>query len=367
MMDTHPVMILAGGTGGHVFPALAVASELKKRGVPIIWVGTEKGIEANVVPAAGFSLALMHVQGLRGKGVKQNLRTPFVLLKALMESISIVWKYKPCALLGMGGFVSGPCALVGVVLRKPLIIHEQNAVLGLTNRILAPLSKVMFTGFPIQNKKTRCEFSGNPVRTEMMAMADPQLRLQRPGKKKRLLIIGGSLGALALNNTLPQAVQIISQTMKIDVWHQAGAKKYESVLWSYKQHDLSAHVDEFIEDMAKAYCWADLIVCRSGAITLAELAAVGLGSVLVPYPYAVDDHQTANAHSFVKEGASCLLPESEMNAEKMASLLLNLLSDEPRLINMANAAKKLGQTDASKRVADECMRACGYATLGAKV
>ena len=364
-MSGRPVMILAGGTGGHVFPALAVARELKQRGVPVIWVGTERGIEARVVPSAGFSLALVHVQGLRGKGMKQYLRAPFIIAKAMLEGLKIIRKYKPCAVLGMGGFVSGPCALVGVIFRKPLIIHEQNAVIGLTNRILAPLSEIMFTGFPIKSKKASIEYCGNPVRNELMSMADPKVRLNRSDKRKRLLIVGGSLGALALNELLPQTVKIISDSMQIDVWHQTGANKRERVLWSYQQQDIHAQVDEFIDDMAKAYAWADLIVCRSGAITLAEIAAVGLGSVLVPYPYAVDDHQTANAHSYVQANAACLLSESEITAEKLAKLLTTLLSDNERLLSMANAAKKLGQINASKRVADACMDACGSAMVGA--
>lgn len=363
-MATQPVMILAGGTGGHVFPALAVAKELKQRGVSVIWVGTEKGIEAKVVPAAGFSLTLMHVQGLRGKGIKQYLLAPLIVARALTESLKIVRKYKPCALLGMGGFVSGPCALIGVLFGKPLIIHEQNAILGLTNRILAPLSKRMFIGFPVKNNKTRMEYCGNPVRKELMSLADPKVRLNRNKDRKRLLIIGGSLGSLTLNNILPQAVKILEQTMNIDVWHQTGANKRERVLWSYQQHDLHAQVDEFIDDMPKAYGWADLIVCRSGAITLAEIAAVGLASVLVPYPYAVDDHQTANAQSYVEANAASLLPETEITAERLAEVLQALLSDEQKLMSMALAAKSLGQKNASQVVADACIQACGSQVTG---
>lgn len=354
-MTMSPVMILAGGTGGHVFPALAVAKELKQRGVPIIWVGTEKGLEAKVVPAAGFTLTLMHVQGLRGKGVRQYVRAPLIIARALMEGLKIVRKYQPCALLGMGGFVSGPCALMGVMLRKPLIIHEQNAVLGLTNRILAPLCKRMFTGFPIQHKKSNSEFSGNPVRKELMTMAEPVMRLNREDDHKRILIVGGSLGALALNNVMPEAVKIVTQSMKIKVRHQTGANKRERVLWSYQQDDLNAQVDEFIDDMSKAYAWADIIICRSGAITLAEIAAVGLASILVPYPYAVDDHQTENARSYVEANAACMMPESELTAENLAESLLTLLSDENKLLSMAEAAKTLGNNNASKIVADACI------------
>jgi len=363
-MSTQPVMILAGGTGGHVFPALAVAKELKQRGVSVIWVGTEKGIESKVVPAAGFSLTLMHVQGLRGKGIKQYIRAPLIIARALTESLKIVREYKPCALLGMGGFVSGPCALIGIIFGKPLIIHEQNAILGLTNRILAPLSKRMFIGFPVKDAKARMEYCGNPVRKELMSLADPKVRLNRNKDRKRLLIVGGSLGSLSLNNILPQAVKILSQAMHIDVWHQTGANKRERVLWSYQQEDLHAQVDEFIEDMPKAYGWADLIVCRSGAITLAEIAAVGLASVLVPYPYAVDDHQTANAKSYVEANAASLIPESEMTAEKLAEVLKALLSDDEKLLNMALAAKSLGQNNASQIVADACMQACGSEATG---
>ncbi len=365
-MIKQPVMILAGGTGGHVFPALAVASELKRRGTPVIWVGTKKGIEAKVIPAAGIKLETMHIQGLRGKGITLYLRAPFIIGLAMLESVRIILKHKPCAMLGMGGFVSGPCALVGVVLRKPLIIHEQNAIVGLTNRILAPLSKVMFTGFPLQYKKVPCEYCGNPVRDEFRGIADPETRFNKRVGNKRLLIIGGSLGAKALNDLLPQAVKIVSQKISLDVWHQTGEKKLENVRYFYQQHRLEVKVDEFIVDVAEAYSWADLVVCRSGAITLAEVAAVGLGSILVPYPHAVDDHQTANAQSFVKAGAACLLRESDMSVEKMSSLLLTLLSDKHQLANMANAAKKLGTVDAGRRVADECQSVCGYSAMQVK-
>lgn len=363
-MAMQPVMILAGGTGGHVFPALAVANELRDRGVPIIWVGTNKGIEARVVPAADFSLTIMSVQGLRGKGFLQYIRAPLIIMKALYESLAILLKYKPCVLLGMGGFVAGPCALVGVLLRKPLIIHEQNAIVGLTNRILAPLSRIMFTGFPIQYKKRQLEYCGNPVRSKLMSIESPEKRLAGRGNTKRLLIVGGSQGAASLNKFVPQALANISSSIQVDVWHQTGANRREATLERYQQSNLQVKVDEFIDDIDQAYAWADLIVCRSGAITLAEVAAVGLGSVLVPYPYAVDDHQTANALIYVEAGAAKLIPESEMSAEKLAEMLLTLLSCSEQLMNMACAAKKLVQGNASKRVADECMIACGCQMVG---
>lgn len=360
----QPVMILAGGTGGHVFPALAVANELRDRGVPVIWVGTKKGIEFKVVPAAGFSLATMSVQGLRRKGSLQYLRAPLIIIQALYESFRIVNKYKPCALLGMGGFVAGPCALIGVLLRKPLIIHEQNAIVGLTNRILAPLSSIMFTGFPIEFKKKRLEYSGNPVRSELMRIADPQQRLKERSQRKRLLIIGGSQGSAALNKTVPQAIKIISESLPVDVWHQSGVSGREGVVRAYQQVSTEVKVEEFIDDVDKAYAWADLVVCRSGAITLAEIATVGLGSVLVPYPHAVDDHQTANARSYVTAGAAYLMTETDLTAAKLAEILTSVLTDSDQIMKMACASKQLGQFNASKRVADACMHVCGHDHVG---
>ena len=360
----QPVMILAGGTGGHVFPALAVADELRDRGVPVIWVGTKKGIEYKVVPAAGFSLATINVQGLRRKGWRQYLRAPLIILGALYESLVILLKHKPCALLGMGGFVAGPCGLIGVLLRKPLIIHEQNAIVGLTNRILSPLSRIMFTGFPIQYKKRRLEFSGNPVRKKFTQIVEPKKRLQNRAGRKRLLVIGGSLGAAALNKVLPVSISALSEHVGVEVWHQTGAGNHQKVARAYGQFNLAVKVDEFITEIDQAYAWADLVICRSGAITLAEIASVGLGAVLVPYPYAVDDHQTANARSFVSAGAAYLLSQADLSAPQLAELLSALLSDDAQLMKMACAARQLGRTNASKRVADECIQACGYNLAG---
>ena len=358
-----PVMILAGGTGGHVFPALAVANELRDRGVPIIWVGTQKGIEAKVVPAEGFSLVTMSVQGLRRKGITQYFRAPLIILRALYESFHIVLKYKPCALLGMGGFVSGPCALIGVLFRKPLIIHEQNAIVGLTNRILSPLSRIMFTGFPIEYKKQKIEYTGNPVRKNLMGIASPIERLKNREGSKRVLIIGGSQGSASLNKVMPSTIQKLPKHLAIEVRHQCGVVGYEQTVNAYKQVNVVSQIDTFIDNVDEAYKWADLIVCRSGAITLAEIASVGLASILVPYPHAVDDHQTANAHSYVSAGASCLIAEDDLTPEKLANVMRSILEDDQKVLSMACAAKQLSQGDASKRVAEECMQACGCDAL----
>ena len=356
------VMILAGGTGGHVFPALAVAHELRERGVPIVWVGTEKGIEAKVVPAAGFSLATMRVQGLRKKGFLQYLRAPFIILQAAYQSLRILLRYKPCALLGMGGFVAGPCALIGVLLRKPLIIHEQNAIVGLTNRILAPFSNVMFTGFPIKYKNRNLEYSGNPVRKALLEIPGPEQRFAQRNGAKRILVLGGSQGSSALNNLVPDALHQLAPTLQLDVWHQTGASGLQTVQTKYSNYNIKANVEAFVDEVDHAYAWADLIICRSGAITLAEIAIVGLGAVLIPYPFAVDDHQTANARTYVAAGAAYLMNEAELDAKKLADLLANILGDSKQLLAMASAAHHLGRANASKRVADECMQLCGFNT-----
>jgi UDP-N-acetylglucosamine--N-acetylmuramyl-(pentapeptide) pyrophosphoryl-undecaprenol N-acetylglucosamine transferase len=356
-------MILAGGTGGHVFPALAIANELHGRGVPIVWVGTENGIESRLVPAAGFPLLTMHIQGLRRKGFLQYLSAPVIIFRALIESLKIVKEHKPCVLLGMGGFVAGPCSLVGVLLRKPLIIHEQNSVPGLTNRILVLLCKKMFTGFPILENKKKVEFSGNPVREDLKKIEKPDIRFANRIGPKRILVIGGSLGAVALNNIVPLAIEKLFETLQIEVWHQTGKGRKQDVADSYQKFTSAVRTDEFIDDMAEAYKWADLIICRSGAITLAEIATVGLAAVLVPYPYAVDDHQTSNARSFVAAGAAYLVSESDLNAQVLADLLVRLFKDQKQLINMANAAKRLSADNASQKIADECMLLGGLTSV----
>lgn len=356
----QPIMILAGGTGGHVFPALAVANELREQGVPVVWVGTDRGIESKVVPNAGFELIKMSVQGLRRKGIAQYLRAPFIIARALWESVKILRKYQPKVLLGMGGFVSGPCALMGFVMRKPIIIHEQNAVVGLTNRILAPLSTMMFTGFPLKDKRKKAKFIGNPVRKELLNIENPEERLAKRQGNKRILIVGGSQGSAALNKVVPAAVHLLKDSTGIDVWHQTGVKALDDVAEQYEQAQVSANVNAFIDDIDQAYAWADLVICRSGAMTLAEIAMVGVGSILVPYPYAVDDHQTANAETLVAAEAAYLIAEQELQAKKLATLLQDILNDNVKLIAMACAAKHSVDNQASKVVAHACMQLAGY-------
>lgn len=356
----QPIMILAGGTGGHVFPALAVAKELRDYGIPVVWVGTDRGIEAKVVPNAGFELIKMSVQGLRRKGLAQYLRAPFIIARAMWESLRILLHYKPTVLLGMGGFVSGPCALVGFIMRKPIIIHEQNAVLGLTNKILSPMSKIMFTGFPLHEKNKNAKFIGNPVRKELLNIESPEERFAKRSGNKRILIVGGSQGSSALNSIVPVAINLLKNTLAIDVWHQTGNREFKNVEDRYTKNQLSAKVNVFIDDIDQAYAWADLIICRSGAMTLAEIATVGVGSILVPYPYAVDDHQTANAKTLVTAQAAYLIAENELQADMLAKLLEEVMSDDSKLMAMASAAKRSAASEASKVLAQACIQLAGY-------
>lgn len=359
----QPIMILAGGTGGHVFPALAVAKELREYGIPVVWVGTDRGIEAKLVPSAGFELVKMSVQGLRGKGIAQYFRAPFIIVCAMWESMNILRLYKPKVLLGMGGFVSGPCALMGFIMRKPIIIHEQNAVVGLTNKILSHVSKIMFTGFPLQQKYKNAKFIGNPVRKELLNIENPEERLVKRTGNKRILVVGGSQGSSALNSAVPAAINLLKHSVSIDVWHQTGSSEFNSVIDRYAKNQLPAKVDAFIDDIDQAYAWADLVICRSGAMTLAEIAMVGVGSILVPYPYAVDDHQTANAKTLVAADAAYLIPEKELQADQLAKLLETVVSDESKLMAMACAAKHSSANQASKEIAQACMGLAGYDVL----
>ena len=350
---TRPVMILAGGTGGHVFPALAVANKLHASGVPIIWVGTDKGIEHRIVPQSGFKLVTMNIHGLRGKGLLHLLKSPFVILSALREAFIILRKYRPSVLLGMGGFVTGPCGLMAVLMRKPLILHEQNAIMGLTNRILAPMSKKIFAGFPYSSHKI--EHCGNPVRSELLNIEIPEKRFAKKNStSKHFLIIGGSQGAKALNTVVPQTMKILGEKYEIDVFHQTGKQDYDVVKQAYESMGAHAKVEEFIEDMKAAYAWADLVICRSGAMTLAEIASIGLGAVLVPYPYAVDDHQTENAHQFVAHDAAYVIPEKQLTHMSLVDVCEQIISADKFLV-MAQKAKVLASIDAAQRVAEECM------------
>ncbi len=357
-----PVMIFAGGTGGHVFPALAVAKQIELQSVPIIWVGTKRGIEAKVVPNAGYKIEWIAVNGLRGKSLATYVLAPFKLALASLQVTWLLLKHRPCAVLGMGGFVAGPGGLIAALLRKPLIIHEQNAIAGLTNRLLAPFAKRILTGFPSTFVRKNVEVLGNPVRAEISQL-QRQYKIADPNDRPlRVLVFGGSLGAQALNETVPAAMAKIMAELPADmhpeIWHQTGERKHRSTLEHYESHSVSARIDAFINDMQQAYAWADLVICRAGAITVAELSVAGVGAILIPYPYAVDDHQTANAGALVNAGAALMIAEKELTAESLAKMLRDLLTNRTKLRSFAEATGAFAKPQAARDVAKVCIRAC---------
>jgi len=359
-MGAKRVLIMAGGTGGHVFPALAVAEELLSRDMEISWLGTRRGIEARLVPARDIPIYYIGVAGLRGTGLARKLRAPFDLLRAVLQSLAVLWRVKPQAVLGLGGFASGPGGVAAWLLRKPLVIHEQNAVAGTTNRLLSKLARRRLEGFP--GSLRNAEFTGNPVRADISGLPKPsglrQSERETTGgegeKRRHLLILGGSLGALAINQVLPEALAKMPETMRPRVVHQTGAGHLEVTLEAYEEAGVRADAVTFIEDMAGAYAWADLVVCRAGALTVAELTAAGVASVLVPYPHAVDDHQAVNAGWLSDQGAAVVMRQDALDANGLAALLETLLSDDERLAAMADAAYQLRTPDATRRVADVC-------------
>ena len=361
---TARVMIMAGGTGGHVFPALAVAHELRSRGAEVFWLGTRRGMEAELVPQAGIEMEWISISGLRGKGILGWLLAPFRLLQAMFQSLVVIMRRRPMAILGMGGFVAGPGGLVSWLLRKPLLIHEQNAIAGLTNKLLARVASSVMQAFPSTFKQTgRVVVCGNPVRQEIAALPQPAQRFAGREAKLRLLVLGGSLGATALNEIVPQALVDMPNEQRPEVWHQTGKRNIESAQRHYQAQQINARIEPFIDDMAEAYAWADVVLCRAGALTVSELAAAGVGAMLVPFPYAVDDHQTANARYLSDNGAALLLPQSELSAERLNGILSGFVRDcgehnRSELLQMANSARALAKPEAVMQVADLCMEAC---------
>ncbi|MBE2293797.1 MAG: undecaprenyldiphospho-muramoylpentapeptide beta-N-acetylglucosaminyltransferase [Phycisphaerales bacterium] len=356
MNETRPVLIMAGGTGGHVFPALAVAECLRERGVPVTWMGTQQGLEAVLVPKAGIPIEWIGISGLRGKGVRRLLTMPFILGRALWQAAAVLRRLRPRAVLGMGGFASGPGGLAARVLGIPLVVHEQNAIPGLTNRWLARLANQVLEAFPGTFPSARHAVSvGNPVRESIAALPVPAERFAGRAGPSRLLVLGGSQGALALNRLVPQALALWDGAERPEVWHQAGGQLYETAVAAYQEAGVTARLTPFIEDMAAAYDWADLVLCRAGALTVAELAAAGVGAILVPFPFAVDDHQTANARFLERSGAARVVQQADLNAERLAALLRESLSDRQHLQTMGEAARRLAKTEAAEQVARTCL------------
>jgi UDP-N-acetylglucosamine--N-acetylmuramyl-(pentapeptide) pyrophosphoryl-undecaprenol N-acetylglucosamine transferase len=355
MNEKRPFLVMAGGTGGHVFPALAVAEQLQANGWPVHWLGTRAGLEARVVPPTGIPVHWIDVKGLRGKGLLRKLSSPLMLIWASLQAAAVVMRVRPAAVLGMGGFVTGPGGIVAWLLRRPLVIHEQNSVAGMTNRLLAPFARCVLAAFPDALEGAR--HTGNPVRDSIARL--PFAAPDCTGRRPRLLVVGGSLGAAALNERVPLALAGMAAQQRPEVWHQTGLKLIDAARQAYAQAGVDARLDAFIDDMADAYRWADLVLCRAGALTVAELAAVGVASILVPYPYAVDDHQTANARYLVEAGAAVLLPESEMDVARLRCELA-LLQQPQRLVEMARNARSRALPQAAKTVAQACIAASGW-------
>lgn len=355
----NTVLVMAGGTGGHVFPALATAEVLQQQGMHIEWLGSARGIETELVPKAGISLTKIRISGLRGKGKLSLLLAPFKLLIALAQALAAVHKIKPVCVLGMGGFASGPGGLAAWLLRKPLVIHEQNAVVGMTNKYLSRLADRVLAAFPAAFAgKDTSEQVGNPLRGAIVDSAAPAQRFENRSGRIRLLVLGGSLGAQALNEVVPAAVANMSENERPQVWHQAGKGNLAAAETAYQSHQLEAKVNAFIDDMAAAYQWADVVVCRAGALTVSELACVGVASILVPYPHAVDDHQTANARFLETNDAAIILPQSQLTAARLAQLLKEEFSDRSRILQRAQNARAVARNDAAQRVASHCLELC---------
>ncbi len=352
------ILIMAGGTGGHVFPGIAVGKYMREKGIDVQWLGTENGFEAKIIPEAGFPLHFISIAGVRGKGIKRLLFAPFQLFFAVMQSFFIIRRLKPDVVLGMGGFASGPGGLAAWVLRCPLIIHEQNAKAGLTNQWLSHIATKILEGFPNTFAKKNSAVVGNPVRKEIVAIENPEIRFQTRTHPLRLLVVGGSLGAQAINELLPEVLSKWPEENRPDVYHQTGEKTFQSAADLYKKYNITARVVPFINKMDEAYAWADVVLCRAGASTIAELCAVGLGAILVPYPHAVDDHQTANASFMVKAGAAYLIQQNELTADKLMQLLNEFILMREKYFKMAQAAYQLRQVEATEKVFTFCKEAC---------
>jgi len=349
------VLIMAGGTGGHIFPGLAVAEVLKTQNVPVRWLGAEGGMETRTVPAAGIALDAVTISGLRGKGLMRWVRMPLMLLRAVWQARRLLEANRPGCAVSFGGYAAAPGGIAAWTKGIPLLVHEQNRIPGLTNRLLTHFSRKILQGFPgtFPAKLSPID-SGNPVRREVAALEEPQSRFAGREGPLRVLITGGSQGAQVLNRVVPGALKILSATAALEIRHQAGAKRVDEALEAYADAGVDAEITPFISDMADAYAWADLVICRSGALTVAELAAAGVASVLVPFAFAVDDHQTRNAEYLADAGAAVILAQSSLDPQKLAAAMQPLLADRAVLLTMAVAARRMALPDAAEKVVDAC-------------
>jgi UDP-N-acetylglucosamine--N-acetylmuramyl-(pentapeptide) pyrophosphoryl-undecaprenol N-acetylglucosamine transferase len=354
-MTARTLMVMAGGTGGHIFPALSVAEHVRAAGWKVVWLGSRAGMEARIVPPKGYTMAWIRFSALRGKGFVRAAFLPLNLLVAFVQSARAIFAHRPDVVLGMGGYVAFPGGMMASLLNRPLVIHEQNSVAGLANRVLSRLADKVLVGFPAAfGTAANAEWSGNPVRSDIAAIAPPEVRYAMRSSALRVVVMGGSQGARALNEVVPHAIASIPAEKRPELTHQTGARHVDTVRSSYASLNVRANVVAFIDDIAESYAAADLMICRSGASTIAELAAAGVPAVLVPFPQAVDDHQTHNARFLAERGAAVLIPQDELTPERLARVFSEFTRE--KLLVMAKAARAVGKPDATQRVAESCMR-----------
>jgi len=351
MSKQKTLLVMAGGTGGHVFPGLAVADKLKSEGWQISWLGTAARMEAKLVPEHGYEIDFIDVAGVRGNGIKRLLAAPFQILKSIVQARRVLKKRQVDLVLGMGGFASGPGGIAAWTMGIPVVLHEQNAAAGLTNRLLSYFAKKVLMGFQGAFSGEKAIFVGNPVRQELLNLTEKAVSVD--DSQLKVLVIGGSLGAKVLNEVVPVALKQC-EANTVTVLHQAGKGASETVLGYYADSAIQYQVQDFISDMAEAYQWADVIICRAGALTVAEVAVVGLPAIFVPLPHAVDDHQTKNAQSLVDKKAALLIPQKILSAEKLSECLLTLSEDKQQLKQMSEQCKKVAMREATQQVADIC-------------
>lgn len=363
MSGARSVMIMAGGTGGHVYPGLAVAQHLRELGWRVIWLGTRRGLEASVIPPTGIEMVWLKFAGVRGKGYMRFMSLPLQILIAFAQSARAIFKHRPDVVLGLGGYTAFPGGMMAALLRRPLVVHEQNSIAGLTNRVLACVADTVLVGFPnafsgrrdkpLPCGKVATQHSGNPVRADIAALPAPAARYADRDGALQVLVLGGSLGAQALNEAMPLALKQLAPAHRPKVIHQTGAKHLQQVEKIYAEAGVAAEVLAFVDDMAARYAWSDLVICRAGALTIAELAAAGVASVLIPYPHAVDDHQTTNAAFLTAAGAAVLVAQTELSPAVLANLLEKFTRE--KLLAMAQGARALAKPDATRKVAQACM------------
>ena len=349
------LMVMAGGTGGHIFPGIAVAEELRAQGWRIVWMGNPDGMEARIVPPRGYDTAWVRFGALRGKGLVRKLMLPVNLLSGFWQALRAIRRVRPDVVLGMGGYITFPGGMMAALLGRPLVLHEQNSVAGLANRVLAKVADRVLSGFPAVLENA--EWMGNPVRAVIAAVLPQAERMAGRQGPLRVLVVGGSLGAAVLNETVPQALLRLAPEQRPQVVHQAGERQIEALRAAYARAQVEGELRPFIDDMAAAYADADLVICRAGALTVAELAAAGVASLLVPFPYAVDDHQTGNARFLADRGAAYLLPQSELTPDRLAGILSSL--DRGRLLQRAENARTLAKPFAAVAVATLCAELAG--------